>query len=154
MEIEELTHIDYHDDCALALKDEETDEFVAIGRYYSLSHDPKSPQHKIVEVAVVACAEVVKGYGLGTYMMYEVLQVAVQEHKTAAVATVLKENHAARRMFERFSDWIPGYTERLEDDVYEIQMPLEAVTVEGSNPHDHARLSFTYDDLIKIKSPC
>ena len=50
-------------------------------------------------------------------------------------------------MWRRFKRRIPGYSERKEEDCYEIEMPLEAVTVPGSSPDDHPRLSFTYDDL-------
>eukprot|EP00854_Cymbomonas_tetramitiformis_P001900 gene1900-2583_t len=150
-----LTHIDYREDFALCCLNKETDEFVGIARYYSLSHDPRSPNHDVVEVAVVI-DDSFRGFGLGLYLTYQLLDVAVHEGKTEAVAEVLHRNRGARRLFERLMACIPGASEHTIEDVVEFRLPLtlcsEAAAgsrLDGPYGRVHGPyLALTYEEVL------
>mmetsp|Transcript_17962 Transcript_17962/g.24851 ORF Transcript_17962/g.24851 Transcript_17962/m.24851 type:complete len:275 (+) Transcript_17962:108-932(+) len=122
-EVKYFTHVDYRDDFALCCVDPATDEIIAVARYFSLSHDPFSPNHDVVEVAVLVADEY-SYFGIGTYIMYNLLQYAAVEGKTTAVAEVLKQNMFARKLFDRFVAIFPESGMRYEDDFVEFTLPL------------------------------
>eukprot|EP00242_Pyramimonas_sp_CCMP2087_P013575 CAMPEP_0198197374 /NCGR_PEP_ID=MMETSP1445-20131203/999_1 /TAXON_ID=36898 /ORGANISM="Pyramimonas sp., Strain CCMP2087" /LENGTH=213 /DNA_ID=CAMNT_0043866645 /DNA_START=286 /DNA_END=927 /DNA_ORIENTATION=+ len=142
-EVYELTHVEYRYDFALACVDQTTDEFVGIARYYSLSHDLKSEAFNTVEVAVLV-NDNMAGYGIGTYLLYEIMQMAVLAKKKKAVAEVRRDNRAARKMFKKFEKCVPGFVENMQGDVVEYELPLMPVR-EGPGLLE---LSYTYEDVV------
>eukprot|EP01104_Vermistella_antarctica_P006680 TRINITY_DN17382_c0_g1_i1.p1 TRINITY_DN17382_c0_g1~~TRINITY_DN17382_c0_g1_i1.p1 ORF type:complete len:336 (-),score=20.98 TRINITY_DN17382_c0_g1_i1:12-1019(-) len=117
-ELYEYTHIDYRKDFALAAVDLETDEFSALARYIALKEDPST-----VEVAVTALA-MYRGFGLGKYLVRELMKIARNERKEFMIAEVLHENHRAHRLFKGLRNEIPGSTVVQRDGVRTYTYPL------------------------------
>jgi len=144
-EVKYFTHVDYKDDFALCCVDPATDEIIAVARYFSLSHDPFSPNHDVVEVAILVADEY-SSFGIGTYLMYHLFQFAAIEGKTMAVAEVLKENVFARQLFDRFIKVFPDSKISFQDDYVEFRMPLTKCGEETCYEIDQI-LPVTYHDL-------
>ena len=79
--------------------------------------------------------------------MYQLLDVAVHEGKTVAVAEVLQRNRNARHLFERLMVCIPEATERTVDDVVEYRLPLTLRSDAADRVHG-PYLNLTYEQLL------
>lgn len=147
-ELLELTHVDYRDDLALCCVDQDSDEFVAVARYYSLSHDPKASNHNIVEVAVVV-DDKWSGFGIGVYMVYHLLSMAAHEGKVMAVAEVLQENNGACHLFKKFLKLVPSSTQTVCEGVVEFKIPLTLHSDAESLKHG-PYINISYDELVGV----
>jgi RimJ/RimL family protein N-acetyltransferase len=95
-ELRYLTEVDFRDHVALvAVRPEEPDVLVGVGRWVRLTHDPE-----VAEIAFVV-ADDLQHRGLGTALAEALADAARSRGVRRFVATMLPDNPAAHRLFAR-----------------------------------------------------
>ena len=95
-ELRYLTEVDFRDHVAfVAVRPEEPDALVGVGRWIRLSHDPE-----VAEIAFVV-ADDLQRQGLGTAIAKALADAARERGVRRFVATMLPHNLAAHQLFAR-----------------------------------------------------
>jgi acetyltransferase len=95
-ELRYLTEVDFRDHVALvAVRPEEPDVLVGVGRWIRSAHDPE-----VAEIAFVV-ADGLQNHGLGTALAEGLADAARDRGVRRFVATMLPDNLAAHRLFAR-----------------------------------------------------
>jgi RimJ/RimL family protein N-acetyltransferase len=95
-ELRYLTEVDFRDHVALvAVRPEEPDVLVGVGRWIRSAHDPE-----VAEIAFVV-ADSLQNHGLGTALAEGLADAARDRGVRRFVATMLPDNLAAHRLFAR-----------------------------------------------------
>jgi RimJ/RimL family protein N-acetyltransferase len=95
-ELRYLTEVDFRNHVAfVAVRPEEPDALVAVGRWIRLEHDPE-----VAEIAFVV-ADDLQRRGLGTAIAEALARAARERGVRRFVATMLPHNLAAHRLFAR-----------------------------------------------------
>lgn len=115
-ELRHLTELDYEDHVAWGAiaEDEPGRPGVAVARFI---RDPEAPDSAEFSITVV---DAWQRSGLGSLLLRTLLVSAAERKLRRLVGTVLSENTAALRMFERFG----GIPSRFDDDAVIVEIPV------------------------------
>ena len=115
-ELRHLTELDYENHVAWgAIADDEPGR-PGIGSARFI-RDPEAPDTAEFSITVV---DAWQGLGLGTLLLRTLLVSAAERHLRSLIGTVLPENVAALRLFERFG----GQVYRFDDEAQIVEIPV------------------------------
>ena len=98
-ELRYLTEVDGHDHAAFVAEvlNDQPGRVAAVARWVRLSEGPDAAE------AAIVVADVLQGQGLGSLLAERLAQTAAQEGVRRFTATMLSDNHAARRLMVRLT---------------------------------------------------